>query len=398
MTTRTSATASDTADHPVLLVDTEGTIQGVNSAFETLLDRPRSSLVQQPLACVFQTEPGGDLYATVPCSAAWVLAAAQENMPRVQRLHVLDVHNHPRVLDVYVLPLSDLLAQADEPLQLADSRHYLLVHMVDATSQLQTLAQMMEREHMLVGRELVAMVAHQVNTPLQSLRLWIDMLMLSQEPEEQMELEQAQEEIERISTILDHLKDAYRSSSSSSTLIDVNTLLTQTLALVSSKLATRRIYVTTEFARDLPPLHGSNEELIEMLLHILMNAVDAMPDGGMLTISTAPGNTNGPLPAHSSSTAPPPHHTTHLLPQHVHTPDSARRVKLTIVISDTGGGIDPALHEYLFNPFFTTRMRRTGLGLSMARRIALQHGGDLVLESQPGLGTSVSIQFLWLEE
>ena len=99
-------------------------------------------------------------------------------------------------------------------------------------------------------------------------------------------------------------------------------------------------------------------QLKQVFMNLLLNAVDAMPEGGTLILKT------------SFNEAP-------------------RAV--TVVISDTGKGIDASVRDKIFQPFFTTKAKGTGLGLTVCQQIVALHGGSIELRSEPGVGTSVTV-------
>jgi two-component system, cell cycle sensor histidine kinase and response regulator CckA len=129
----------------------------------------------------------------------------------------------------------------------------------------------------------------------------------------------------------------------------------------------------------LPGVSADPNMLGQVMMNLALNARDAMPDGGTLTISTS---------------------TTTLSEEEARTIDSARAGTYTCVeVTDTGHGIDPKDHHRLFEPFFTTKPRDkgTGLGLATVRGIVLQHGGCITVESRVGHGTSVRVLLPSLE-
>lgn len=104
---------------------------------------------------------------------------------------------------------------------------------------------------------------------------------------------------------------------------------------------------------DVPPVQGRPSELREVLTNLVLNALDAMPDGGRLTVSS-----------------------------------SCRNGHVRVAVTDTGAGMDEGVRQKLFTPFFTTKSNGTGLGLSVSYGIVKRHGGSIDVESEPGKGTS----------
>ncbi len=128
------------------------------------------------------------------------------------------------------------------------------------------------------------------------------------------------------------------------------------------------IDVQREYAL-LPPVQGDPPALRDLLTNLILNAIDAMPEGGTLRIRTALDET-------SSATLPAP-----------------GPPMLTISVSDTGIGIPAELHDQVFNPFFTTKGQRgTGMGLALAHSIVQRHKGDIALQSNPGQGSMFTVR------
>jgi len=138
---------------------------------------------------------------------------------------------------------------------------------------------------------------------------------------------------------------------------DLNGLIRRILLLLNYRLAEKRITVDTELA-ELPPVLMDENMMGQVLMNILINALQAMGDHGMLTIRT-----------------------------------ERRGEHALLTIEDTGAGIPPEVLPCIFEPFFTTKSvgDGTGLGLSISKSIVEQHGGAIDVESQAGRGTSFMI-------
>ena len=137
-------------------------------------------------------------------------------------------------------------------------------------------------------------------------------------------------------------------------------MIQETLDLIRAQAAQQLVNIRVELEPALPAILGSSSALRQVILNLATNALQAMPDGGSLSCRT--------------------HHN-----------PSTEIVYLTI--SDTGHGIDPAIRNRLFEPFFTTRSEGTGLGLALCREIVLQHHGRIDLEPLHPHGTLFRIEF-----
>jgi signal transduction histidine kinase len=137
----------------------------------------------------------------------------------------------------------------------------------------------------------------------------------------------------------------------------------RTVDLTAHHLAKCGVRVITDFAPGVPSIQADRQQLRQVLLNLFANAADAMPRGGRLAIRVAPGAVGGGRPG------------------------------VVIETEDTGVGIPPDVLPRVTEPFFTTKAegKGTGLGLSICRRIVDEHGGTLVIESRPGVGTTVRV-------
>jgi CheY-like chemotaxis protein len=169
------------------------------------------------------------------------------------------------------------------------------------------------------------------------------------------------------------LREFYRHDEAQVTLLptDLNTLVLQVAELTRARwsdMPQKRgvvIRMVSELAPDLPVVQGAENEIREALINLVFNAVDAMPDGGTLTLRTAPN------------------------PGDMWAPPSAH-----VDVIDTGVGMDDATRQRCLEPFFTTKGERgTGLGLAMVYGIAQRHGADVHIDSAVGRGTTVRMSF-----
>jgi signal transduction histidine kinase len=166
------------------------------------------------------------------------------------------------------------------------------------------------------------------------------------------------EEIERIDVIVKGFMDFAHPAVLDSAPHSLNQVLQEVLDLMEANLNHHQISLIKKFAPDLPPISLDRDKLKQAFMNIVLNAMDAMPDGGTLEILTLQGSD-----------------------------------KVRIDVVDTGIGIPPEDLNRLFEPFFTTKSQGTGLGLANAKRVLEQHGGDIRSKSVVGQGTTMS---LWL--
>ena len=209
---------------------------------------------------------------------------------------------------------------------------------------------------------LSAGVAHEINTPLGGV-LALTSLSLEEIPPDapsRENLEEVVRQAERCKTIVKGLLDFSRQSVSSPEPVELGRAATEALGLVRSQAAFFNIELVCDFDPDLPPVMADRSELQQVILNIVVNAVQAMDEHGRLTLATRSVDGFAELS-----------------------------------IGDTGHGI-PADHvDHIFDPFFTTKDEGhgTGLGLSIAYGIVSKHGGTIAVKSEVGVGSTFTVRF-----
>jgi two-component system NtrC family sensor kinase len=166
----------------------------------------------------------------------------------------------------------------------------------------------------------------------------------------------AQNEVERLITLVQRTLEFYRPSQGRAAATDVNRLIENVLALTSKRLEHGRVHVRTQLQADLPAMSVVPDQLTQVCLNLIINAVEAMPQGGTLTIVSA-----------------------------------QRGDWLAIEVQDTGAGLAPDEATRIFEPFYTTKADGTGLGLAVSYGIIQQHGGRIEVNSTPGQGTTFTV-------
>lgn len=210
---------------------------------------------------------------------------------------------------------------------------------------------------------LVAGLAHEIGTPMGVIQGHAKLLEKRVEGEKaQWRLQTIQEQIGRISRIIQSLLNMARPKASERVPVELEPLLETTLSFLSEKLNRRGVQVVREF-KPTGSVTGDPERLQQLLLNLFLNAADAMPEGGRLTIALEPDGQAG----------------------------AALRV------GDTGTGIPPDKLERIFDAFYTSKEagKGSGLGLMVANRIVADHGGTIEVASSLGEGTTFHIHLPW---
>jgi PAS domain S-box-containing protein len=177
-------------------------------------------------------------------------------------------------------------------------------------------------------------------------------------------------ELERINGIIERLLELSRPVPASFTRIRLASLVDRAVELFANEIESQQVQVVRDYARDLPPVPADEESLYRAVINVISNALDVMQSGGRLGLRLGwAGSHEGFRPARAT-----------LASRHV-----------VIEISDTGVGIAPEEADRLFNPFFTTKERGTGLGLAVTHKIIEDHGGVIDFQSVAGVGTTFRI-------
>jgi len=224
-----------------------------------------------------------------------------------------------------------------------------------------TEAQLIRSEKLAALGQLAAGIAHEIRNPLTSINILIHSLTenFPSEDSHREDLNVIEEEIDRINEILDRFLRFAKPAAPLLERTEVASIFEETLQLIRPRMEKQRIHVQKEF-QDLPMILMDREQIKQVALNLLLNAVQAMPRGGTLTLRGQ---------------------------------NSKDGQWITIFIQDSGVGIPDEDMNKLFNPFFSTKEGGIGLGLSIAHRIIDQHHGKIEVESDPGKGTLFTI---WL--
>lgn len=243
----------------------------------------------------------------------------------------------------------------------------------DITEQNETQAQLTQARKMAAVGELAGGVAHEINNPTGIILTKVTHLLSGPDKgrlDEKMvkDLEMIKGLIQRVARITGGLLDFSRQSGASRTSVDINEVVRKTMLLVEYRLISLGINLHMNLSPEISSVWGNFGEFQQVVLNIINNAIDAMPNGGELTIST------------SYSTG---------------FQDSSETVDfIALDIEDTGTGISKELLDKIFDPFFTTKEvgKGTGLGLSVSQGIIESHGGKIIVNSTVGKGSRFSVR------
>jgi signal transduction histidine kinase len=275
----------------------------------------------------------------------------------------------------------EFLRQLGEHVGLAAQQAQLRDSLKQAYDDLkQTQQAVIEQERLRVIGQMASGIAHDINNAISPVAIYTQSL-LEREPDLPQNIRDYLGLVGRVVTdvaaTVARLRDFYRADGDDAELapLDLNELVPQVVELTRARWSDMPqergvvIKVTTELDADLSPVMGSASELREAMTNLIFNAVDAMPEGGMITIRTE-----------------------------TIADDAGGRSQVRLEIGDTGPGMDVETRRRCFEPFFTTKGERgTGLGLAMVRSAMQRHKAQLDIDSAPGAGTRIRLDFFAAE-
>lgn len=348
----------------LVLLDKHGYILAINQAIAHILGHDPDALVNKSWISMCQE-------TCPPFPIKLVTQTLEQGKPhrRRERYAGPDPHS-PRVLDIQTLPIIGAEQTLDQ----------VVVHIVDVTEQLTLEAIAIQHERLAASGALAATVAHEINTPLQSINHCLFLAYDLTDPHRDSYLTMARDEIARISKIVRQLLDLHRPTSSTPASFAINPLCERVLTLISGSLTRQQITVVRDMAPDLPLLHGHADQVTQVIMNLIMNAKNAMKDGGTLHVRTWLQNGEETMSDSSRS------------PGGAASDTNTNQTKAVILqIEDTGTGMSPDVQARIFDSFFTTSPSGMGLGLTISQKIIKHHGGHITLQSNPGQGSRFTV-------
>ncbi|HYY97028.1 MAG TPA: ATP-binding protein, partial [Pyrinomonadaceae bacterium] len=332
----------------ILTVDARGRVTACNSALEEMLGLRRDEATGQRVEDLF-AEDFAETLRQVLGGAGWGLSEIRN----IYKLHTATRRGRTLILNIALAPLKR--AGAEEP-------GGVLVVLEDVTARVRLEEQLQQREKLSSIGLLAAGVAHEINTPLTGVSSYTQMLlgMLADTDPKHALLQKIRRQTDRATGIVNNLLNFSRTGGATEFAeVDLNRVLEDTLQLLEPQFRQANVEIAREYTEDLPRVNGNAGKLQQVFTNLLLNARDAIPDGGRITLSTT----------------------------------SDERDLVNVEVKDTGIGIAPENVARIYDPFFTTKGvgRGTGLGLAVSYGIVQEHSGHIAVESAPGRGTTFRI-------
>ncbi len=252
----------------------------------------------------------------------------------------------------------------DELRAVGDYLRVLMLDMADTRTNLErSRHQLFQSEKLASVGMLAASVAHEIRNPLTAMKMWLFSIRkaVGHDPDLDRSFDIVSEEMARLESIVRNFLEFSRPPELKPCPQSLSEVIDNTLDLIRHQIDEKKIILNHERLTGLPPVMADREQLKQVLINLLSNAVEATPEGGQICVRATlePDGAGGPM--------------------------------VVVRVQDSGPGIPEEARRHVFEPFFTTKEHGTGLGLCIAARIMVRHGGRLVLEPSREQGTSFAV-------
>lgn len=331
----------------VVVLDATGVVTGWNPIMERLSGLPVSSACGRKFEELFSP----DFVRSLQRAAGSDQLTVHESV-NIYKLFLVARNESAVMVNVSISPLIDRTDTSTGTLLVFD----------DITQKVQLEDQLLQAEKLSSIGLLAAGVAHEVNTPIAGISSYTQMLLkqLREDDPKREVLRKIEKQTFRASEIVNSLLHFARLHESRFNELNVNEVIQETLSLLEHQFKRQKVRVRTELDGQLPYMMGNTGKLQQVFVNIFLNARDAMPAGGELSVKTSRDNGT-----------------------------------VVIDVKDTGLGIPQDQIKNIYDPFFTTKKsgQGVGLGLSVSYGIVQEHSGRIFVDSRPGKGTHFRLKF-----
>jgi PAS domain S-box-containing protein len=332
----------------ITILTNQGEIEDANRTFSDQIGQNKEGIVGKHYQEVFNKETTDTLDALIK-----TLEAKDCDLVK-DVLTITHPNRSHSILEISIAKIKDVGAHSGK----------FMVITEDITEQEDTHQALLQSEKLALTGRLAASLAHEINNPLQTSLGCLGLVeeMLDDEDDDlRVYIEMAMEELQRSARIVKKLRDLNRKTDpSDKTPINLQEILEGVLVLTKNRLYDQNIVPIFPYQGPQPYVLGSRDQIQQVILNLVMNALDAMQEGGNIYLDLF--ETKNPK-------------------------------GYDLRVRDTGKGISQEVMENLFDPFFTTKEDGLGLGLYISKQIINEHDGEMRVESEPGKGTAFSI---WL--
>jgi len=335
----------ESIDSGILVLDLNGQVARWNRSLEILYGKRRAEVLGRALDDVFPAPVLDALRGSLVLGRP-----GEDEINHIYKLRLPTADGRSLMVNVSVAPFQVGSGE----------RCGTILILEDVTARIHLEEQLQHSEKMASIGLLAAGVAHEVNTPLTGISSYTQMLRERVGPSDPGGelLEKIEKQAFRAAKIINNLLNFSRSGSGELEALDINKVVLDVLSLLEHQLDGAHVKVRKELAADLPEVRGNENRLQQVFFNLILNAKDAMPRGGWLTLATR-----------------------------------ADEDAVVVEVADTGHGIRREDIKRIYDPFFTTKGmgRGTGLGLSVSYGILQEHGGAIFVDSVPGKGTTFQV-------
>jgi signal transduction histidine kinase len=247
------------------------------------------------------------------------------------------------------------------PLSVGGERHGVILVFVDITEVARAQSELRRNHALAAVGQMTAQIAHEIKNPLGSIRFAAELLR-RQGPVDYADslstIQVIERSVDHLAAICAELSEFARPKKLNRVETNLNNLLDDLLPMVADRLTAKQMKVGTQYASDIPPGYYDVTELKKLFLNLIINAVEASEAQNSIEVRT---RLNG-------------------------------YQDVLIEIEDHGTGMDAETRKRLFEPFYTTKEKGTGLGMAIAKQIAELHSGDLSVTSRAGAGTTATVR------
>ncbi len=339
----------------VIVIDPLGNVSFYNPAAEMLTDLSASQALHKPYSRLFKKNP-------------WLIQMVKKSQPPHQR--------STRGEEIWLTPLGRQfpLSLTVSSLQDPHGRSLGSILLLRDLSRRKELEEDLKRSDRLATlATLAAGLAHEIKNPLGGIRGSAQLLQrsLGKDPSVVEYTDIIIREVDRVNLLIEQLLDLSRPAKLNLTSVNIHEILDEVLLLEREDVQQGKILIKKQFDPSLPHIRGDRDQLIQVFLNLVKNALQAIDGEGQLTITTR-------------------------IETDFHIIEHGRKQGkfIRVEIEDNGGGIKDENLAHIFSPYFTTRINGTGLGLAISDRIIQEHGGLIRVESREGNGTIFKVLLL----